>query len=544
MAEAAFQRDRDEPEQPADPGGRQVDVRQQAGDGGQQPADPVRLVAKQRRAAQIQDGGKGQVGAEGHRIGPAAALPGPPRPLPPAGQDPGGQPPQPQVGPVHQPRDRQRLLGDQQGADQENEDARSGRQHEKQPGPHDEDAAADGEDFLVQPARPGLLPAVEVRLEPLAGRDRGELTPALLEGVEHGLRLHGMGERIVRQPRGAFPALVRSSAAVGASRPARASCRSIPLIRLPRPPEQEHPHRDDHRREHPGEEVQFRVAGANRQIARPDHRGQGDDHHRGEVEILDPGGVFHLADALWVHHPLFGAVGQQIGQGLGVAVGLLHEVGDEQRRGFHQGAGPLEVGPGEGAGVFRGQGRDLDLGQLPPQFGDVGLLGAGAGHELGGVENRQPERHQGGGDRGQVVHGDQHPAGLGVQGGNDGGAPVADAQPVDRALDLRPFEGRRVQGVEGGIQLQRRGFEQTRFQQPARQLQELALGLVFGEVEEGPVLPQQQAVERGLQDGGLAHPDRAGQQQVPALARLAGDGLHQVVAAQQTGDRFHSGSLP
>jgi hypothetical protein len=56
------------------------------------------------------------------------------------------------------------------------ENARSGRQQEKQPGPHDEDAAADGEDFLVQPARPGLLPTVEVRLEALAGRDRDEPT--------------------------------------------------------------------------------------------------------------------------------------------------------------------------------------------------------------------------------------------------------------------------------------------------------------------------------------------------------------------------------
>ncbi|MCK7577093.1 MAG: hypothetical protein MZV65_15515 [Chromatiales bacterium] len=57
------------------------------------------------------------------------------------------------------------------------EDARSGGQQEEQPGPHDEDAAAEGEDFLVQPARPGPLPAVEVRLEALAGRDRGEPTP-------------------------------------------------------------------------------------------------------------------------------------------------------------------------------------------------------------------------------------------------------------------------------------------------------------------------------------------------------------------------------
>ncbi len=64
MTEPPFQRDRDEPEPPADPGRGQVDVRQQTGDRGQQPTDPVRSVAKQRRAAQIQDGGKGEVGAE------------------------------------------------------------------------------------------------------------------------------------------------------------------------------------------------------------------------------------------------------------------------------------------------------------------------------------------------------------------------------------------------------------------------------------------------------------------------------------------------
>ena len=95
------------------------------------------------------------------------------------------------------------------------EDARSRRQQEERPGPHDEDAAAEGEDFLVQPARPGLLPALEVRLEALAGRDRGEPTPAAVEGVEHGPGLHGMGERIIRQPRGAFPVLVQSRAGFG-----------------------------------------------------------------------------------------------------------------------------------------------------------------------------------------------------------------------------------------------------------------------------------------------------------------------------------------
>jgi hypothetical protein len=37
---------------------------------------------------------------------------------------------------------------------------------------------------------------------------------------------------------------------------------SAASIRLPRPPEQEHPDADDHRRQHPGEDVQFGVAGA------------------------------------------------------------------------------------------------------------------------------------------------------------------------------------------------------------------------------------------------------------------------------------------
>jgi hypothetical protein len=106
---------------------------------------------------------------------------------------------------------------------------------------------------------------------------------------------------------------------------------------------------------------------------------------------------------------------------------------------------------------------------------------------LGGVQHRQPERHQGGGDRGQVVDRDQHPAVVGVQGRDDGGGQVADAEAVDRALELGPFQRGGVQGVEARIQLQHGGFQQTRFQQPARQLQELALGLVFGEVEDDPV---------------------------------------------------------
>jgi len=100
------------------------------------------------------------------------------------------------------------------------------------------------------------------------------------------------------------------------------------------------------------------------------------------------------------------------------------------------------------------------------------------------VEHGQPERHQGGGDGGQVIDRDQHPAPVGVEGRDDGGGQVADAEPVDRALEPGPFQRGGVQGVEARVQLQRGGFQQTRFQQPARQLQELALGLVFGEMEE------------------------------------------------------------
>jgi hypothetical protein len=194
MAEAPLQRHRQPEEQPPDFRGGQIHIRPQRRDRPQQPADPVRFVAEQRRPP-----GR----APRQRRRECRGSRGPPRPLPPAGRCPSGQPPQAEVGPVHQPRDRPRLLGDQQSADQENEDARAGRQQEKQPGPHDEDAAADGEDFLVQPARPGLLPAREVRLEALAGRNRGELMPALVEGVEHGPGLRGVSDKDGGRARGA-----------------------------------------------------------------------------------------------------------------------------------------------------------------------------------------------------------------------------------------------------------------------------------------------------------------------------------------------------
>ena len=65
VAEAPLQRHGDEPEQPADFGGRQVHVRQQTS-GGEQPADPLGSVVEPGRAAQVEDGGEGDVGAEGH----------------------------------------------------------------------------------------------------------------------------------------------------------------------------------------------------------------------------------------------------------------------------------------------------------------------------------------------------------------------------------------------------------------------------------------------------------------------------------------------
>ena len=72
MAETALQRHRDEPEQPPDLGRGMVDVREEAGDHDQQPADQIRLVAKQRRPAQIQDGRKGGMRTERQRITPNA----------------------------------------------------------------------------------------------------------------------------------------------------------------------------------------------------------------------------------------------------------------------------------------------------------------------------------------------------------------------------------------------------------------------------------------------------------------------------------------
>ena len=69
VAETTLQRHGEEPEQPADFGGGQIHVRQQAGGGRQQPTDPVGLVAEQGRPAQVEDRGEGDVGAEGHDSG-------------------------------------------------------------------------------------------------------------------------------------------------------------------------------------------------------------------------------------------------------------------------------------------------------------------------------------------------------------------------------------------------------------------------------------------------------------------------------------------
>ena len=122
---------------------------------------------------------------------------------------------------------------------------------------------------------------------------------------------------------------------------------------------------------------------------------------------------------------------------------------------------------------------------------------------------------------------------------DDGGGQVADAEAVDLALDPGPFQRGGVEGVEAGVQLQRRGLQQAAFQQAARQFQKLALGLVFVDVDQREVLPHDQPVDDRFQHGGLADARPAGQQQVAALARLPRDLLDQVVPPDQAGDVFH-----
>ena len=68
MAEPALQRHGEPPEQPADFGRGQIDIRPQRRDRRQQPAHPVGFVTEQSRAAQVEDGGKGDVGGEGHGL--------------------------------------------------------------------------------------------------------------------------------------------------------------------------------------------------------------------------------------------------------------------------------------------------------------------------------------------------------------------------------------------------------------------------------------------------------------------------------------------
>ena len=165
---------------------------------------------------------------------------------------------------------------------------------------------------------------------------------------------------------------------------------------------------------------------------------------------------------------------------------------------------------------------------------------AGASEQLGGVQHRQPERHQGGGDGGEIVHRDQDPAPVGVDGRDDGGGQVADAEPVDLPLDPGPLEGGGVQGVEAGVQFQRRGLEQAAFQQAPRQFQKLALGLVFVDVDQREVLPHDQPVDDRVQHGGFADAGPAGQQQMAALAGLPRHALDEVVPPDQAGDVFHA----
>ena len=151
VAEAPFQRHRQPPEQPADPGGGQVHVGQQAGAGGQRPADDIGPVAEQGRAAQVEDGGEGDVGAEGREIGPTVAAT---RPVPTVAAS-GLMPRRPAAEDVGRPRpSAARPSADSSATSvaptRKMRTPGPGAQQEEQPGSHDEDAAADGEDFLVR----------------------------------------------------------------------------------------------------------------------------------------------------------------------------------------------------------------------------------------------------------------------------------------------------------------------------------------------------------------------------------------------------------
>jgi hypothetical protein len=66
VAEATLQRHGEPEAQPPDLGGGQIRVGQQRRDRRQQPTDPVGFVAEQGRPAQVEDGGEGEVGGEGH----------------------------------------------------------------------------------------------------------------------------------------------------------------------------------------------------------------------------------------------------------------------------------------------------------------------------------------------------------------------------------------------------------------------------------------------------------------------------------------------
>lgn len=104
----------------------------------------------------------------------------------PPGPGPIDQRPQAKIEPIHQAGGPQRLLGNQRGPQQQNENAGAGGQQEKESSAHGENPAADGEDLLVQGARPMPLAPVEMLLEALAWSGGGKFMPVLFQGVEHG----------------------------------------------------------------------------------------------------------------------------------------------------------------------------------------------------------------------------------------------------------------------------------------------------------------------------------------------------------------------
>lgn len=101
-------------------------------------------------------------------------------------QAPGDPPSYSEVGPVEEAGGYKRLFRDQHGPDEQNEKARPGSRQEKNPGSHNQDTPANGQDFLVKRAWASLLPLLEVFFETLARRRFNEMTPALFKLIEHG----------------------------------------------------------------------------------------------------------------------------------------------------------------------------------------------------------------------------------------------------------------------------------------------------------------------------------------------------------------------